>query len=209
MSGFAVNPGPPPGETASHLLAYAGANHSAILIGGWLQVTGTLVLAVFALALASSAGFLGRVSGAVLVVGLCTLLAVSLGEMVCYAGLASSHGATVRVAADLIPGVQHGYTIVAAPLVFLALGMGILRSASLPKTLAMAALGFGITFWVLGLVGVIASIQPLVDFFAGFQALWWVVAAATVGLRGVGRASGAEAGGPPGPGAPLAPATAS
>lgn len=209
VAGFAVNPGPSPAESASRLLSYAAANHGAILIGGWLQVTGTVVLAVFALGVAGLGGFLGRVSGAVLVVGLCTLLAVSLSEMACYVGLTSGHGATVLVAADLIPGVQHGYSIVAAPLVFMAIGFGGLQSASLPRALSIAALLFGVTFWVLGLVGVIFSIQPVVDFFSGFQALWWLAAAVIVGLKGVGPARGAKAGGPPSPAEPPAPSAAS
>ncbi|MDA8074242.1 MAG: hypothetical protein M0Z40_03230 [Actinomycetota bacterium] len=182
IAGFAINPGPAAADSTSQLLAYGHAHHGSLLVGGWLQVTGTTVICLFALAMATLAGF-DRLCIPVLIVGLTALLAVSLSEMACYVGLASGHGETARVAADLIPGVQHGYSIVAAPLVFAALGTGLLRCAAPRRALGITALGFGAVFWTLGLIGVLTAVQGVVDFFAGFQALWWLAAALVVGIK--------------------------
>jgi hypothetical protein len=167
------------------LLAYGASHHLALLLGGWLQITGTVLLGGFALAIVGLSRSQTTLAGVLTVVGVVVLIAVGLSEVTCYVALVSSHATTVRVGADLIPAVQHGYAVVAAPLVFLAVGVVVLRSGSLPAVLGMSALGFGVVFWALGLAGMLTPIQGLVDFFSGFQALWWLAAAVLVGTRGV------------------------
>jgi hypothetical protein len=73
--------------------------------------------------------------------------------------------------------VQHGYAMVAAPLVFLPLGAVILDSGVLPRVLGYTALALGAVFAVLGLVGVLAPVQGIVDGLSALQGLWWIAAA--------------------------------
>ena len=73
--------------------------------------------------------------------------------------------------------VQHGYAMVAGPLVFLPLGAVILDSSVLPRVLGYTALALGAVFAVLGLVGVLAPVQGIVDGLSALQGLWWTAAA--------------------------------
>lgn len=144
-----------------------------------------MLCVVFALVLVSAARASGTPAGLLLVVGSAVLAAVGLAEMSCYVISTSGHPGSVRLAADLIPGVQHGYSMVAAPAIFLSLGAVILGSRVVPPQLGILALAFGAVFVVAGLIGVLASIQPFVDVLAAFQGSWWLSAGVVVLRRGL------------------------
>ncbi|HXW81881.1 MAG TPA: hypothetical protein VEJ84_20445 [Acidimicrobiales bacterium] len=185
IAGFAVNPGPPLGDTTGQLVAY-GLNHrSALTVGGWLQVTGTVLTVVFALAVVVIARRTASLAGVLVLLGSAILIAIGLSELTVYKALATGHASTVRVAADLLPGVQLGYSIVAAPLVFGALGCLVLQARILPAIFGYLAVGFALVFWVCGLITVVTSIQGFIDVLSGVQAVWWIGAGVFVVVRGL------------------------
>jgi hypothetical protein len=181
IAGFAVNPGPPIHDNLVQLVRFGLAHKSDLQVGGWMQVTGTALIAVFALAVvylpASTDSFLGALT----VLGTSALVAVGLSELTAYKALSTGNPPSVRVAADVIPGVQYGYSIVAAPLIFFALSLVILRGRILADALGWAGLALGAVFLVCGLVNVITSIQAFINVLSGVQALWWLAAAALIG----------------------------
>jgi len=187
IAGFAVNPGPPPGSTVAQLTAFGSAHQTTVLLGGWLQITGTLLCLLFALALTQRAGAAGTFAGQLTLFGSVVLTGVGLAEFSGYALAVSGDPTVVRVASQFIPAVQHGYAMVAAPLVFLPLGAVILGSGVLPRVLGYIALILGTVFAVLGLVGVLAPVQGIVDGLSALQGLWWIAAAVALLRQPAGR----------------------
>ena len=185
IAGFAINPGPPRSDTTSQLVTY-GLNHQAALtVGGWLQVTGTVLVAIFALSVVLSARRANTVPGVLVLAGSTLLVVIGLSELTAYKVLASGHLSTARVATDVIAGVQLGYSIVAAPLIFGALGYLVLQSKVLPRALGSIAIGLGLTFWVCGLITVVTPIQGFINLLSVVQAMWWLGAGSFVGARGL------------------------
>ena len=84
----------------------------------------------------------------------------------------------------LINSVQHLYFIVAAPAVWLPLGLVILGSGVLPRILGYLAL---VLFAVFALAGVVTlldlTVPPAVQILGSVQALWWLDAAGTLTIR--------------------------
>lgn len=56
VTSFVINPTPPDNLTTSQLGEFARQHHSPIILGGWLQGIGSLLLVLFALALVHLAG---------------------------------------------------------------------------------------------------------------------------------------------------------
>jgi hypothetical protein len=190
VAGFAVNPGPPSGDTTRQLVVYGLRHQLALTVGGWLQVTGTVSTVVFALSLVVLARHSHTLPGVLVLLGSVTLIAIGLAELTAYKALATGHPSTVRVAADVIPGVQLGYSIVAAPVVFGALGYLLLRTRMLPTIFGYAAICLGLVFWVCGLITVVTSIQGFIDVLSGVQVAWWMSAGVFVALRGPQQGAG-------------------
>ena len=88
------------------------------------------------------------------------------------------------ISLDLIHAVQHLYFIVAAPVLFLPLGVVILGSRVLPRVFGYLALVLGAAFAILGVVFLFALTLPaaVLD-FAGLQTFWWLAAAITLIVR--------------------------
>jgi len=57
---FAINPGPPAGDSGAQLTAFGQQHHDTILWGAWLQAVGPALIAVFALAVVVLAGATAR-----------------------------------------------------------------------------------------------------------------------------------------------------
>jgi hypothetical protein len=185
IAGFVVNPGPSSSDTTTQLVAY-GLNHqTALTVGGWLQITGTVLTAIFAISVVIFARESGTLRGVLVVLGSTILIAVSLSELTAYKVLATGHFSTARVAVDVISGVQLGYSIVAAPILFCALGYLVLETQILPKVFGYSALGFGLVFWVCGVITVVTSIQGFINLLSGVQALWWLSAGVFIAVRGL------------------------
>ena len=114
-----------------------------------------------------------------------TLVMTSLLETVCYmAALFSAPTAMPRIANEFGHAVQHLYFTVAAPGVFLPLGAVLLSSRILPRAYGLTAFCLGGTFFALGIACLSDLVLPnTVTALAAVQALWWLLAAATLILK--------------------------
>ena len=182
---FMINPAPPADATLAQLAAFAKEHHHTIVLGGWLQGIGSLLIVIFSIGLVHLAGASHRLAGWLTLLAGATILMVSLVEITFYlaAVQAAAAGDVASGAAsnNLIRAVQHVFLI--APALLLPLGVVLLRSAVLPKAFAYAALGLGGTLQLLGLIGLFNVLQPVIDSLLIVQALWFVAAAVTMLLR--------------------------
>jgi hypothetical protein len=180
-----VNPGPSTSDTTPQLVAY-GLNHqTALTVGGWLQVTGTVLTVIFAISIVVFARQTSTLQGVLIFLGSAILVAVNLSELTAYKVLATGHFSTARAAVDVISGVQLGYSIVAAPVIFGALGYLLLETEILPRVFGYLALGLGLIFWVCGLITVVTSIQGFINVLSAVQGLWWLSAGVFIAVRGM------------------------
>src|SRR5215471_3006996 len=180
---FTINPGPPANATTAQLIAFANQNFTSILWGAWLQAVGPLLTLIFAFAIVCLAGATTRLAGWMTMFGGAVLTMVSLIEITFYIG--TLYGlSTGLTSGDLIHAVQHLYFIVAAPALFLPLGVVILGSRVLPRVFGYLALVLGAAFAILGVVFLFTLTlpTPVLD-FAGLQTLWWLAAAITLIVR--------------------------
>ncbi len=112
-------------------------------------------------------------------------MTVSLIEITFYIGALNPEPAVMpSVSLRLIYAVQHLYFIVAAPTLFLPLGIVFLNSRVLPRILGHLALILATVFAALGIVFQLRLTLPgPVTAFAGVQAPWWLAAAVTLVVR--------------------------
>jgi len=186
MGSFFINPAPPSGLTVAQLAAFAEQHHLTIVLGAWLQGIGSLMTVIFAIALVFAAGATNRIAGWLTFLAGGTILMVSLVETAFY--LAATNAvetgdvASGLVAASLIQAIQHVFLI--APAVLLPLGSVLLSSNVLPRPFAYAALVIGGVLQALGLLGLFAALQPIVDVMLIVQGLWFLAAAGAFLVRG-------------------------
>ena len=183
---FAINTGPPAGASGAQLTAFVQQHHDAILWGAWLQAVGPALIAVFALALVVLAGATARLAGWMTLFGAATLMTVSLIEITGYIGTLQPSPATMfGTSLALIHSVQHLYFIVAAPAVFLPLGLVILGSAVLPRILGYLAIVLAAGYALAGVLTLLdLTVPAAVQISAGVvPALWWLAAAGTLLTR--------------------------
>ena len=183
---FAINTGPPAGASGALLAAFGQQHHDAILWGAWLQAVGPALIAVFAFALVVLARATARLAGWMTLFGTATLMMVSLIEITGYIGTLQTSPATMAgTSLALIHSVQHLYFIVAAPAVWLPLGLVILGSGVLPRVLGYLAVVLAASYVLAGVVTLLDStVPPAVQVAAGIApALWWLAAAATLLVR--------------------------
>ena len=181
----AINPGPLAGASGAQLTAFGQQHHDAILWGSWLQAVGPVFIVLFALALVALAGATARLAGWMTLFGAATLMTVSLIEITGYIGTLHTSPATMaETSLALIHSVQHLYFIVAAPAVFLPLGLVILGSDVLPRILGYLALVLAAGYSLAGVVTLLdLTIPPAVQISAGIPAVWWLAAAGTLLTR--------------------------
>jgi hypothetical protein len=83
-----------------------------------------------------------------------------------------------------ISAVQHLYFIVAAPTLFLPLGIVLVSSLILPLLFGYLALILATAFAALEVIFLLDLTLPgAATAFAGVQALWWLAAAITLSVR--------------------------
>ncbi len=185
VASFVINPAPPADYTVSQLRDFAIQHHNTIVLGGWLQGIGSLLLVLFALALVYLADAMHRFAGWATLLSGTTILMVSLIEVVFYLGAvqATEAGDTASALAsnNLIKATQHVFLI--APALLLALGFVLLGSNVLPRGFAYVAVAFGITLQILGLVGLFNVLQPVIDILLIVQSFWFIAAAIGLVLR--------------------------
>ena len=175
---FAINAGPPPNATTAELMKFGHDNYTNTLWGAWLQAIGPLLIVFFAFALVHLAGASQRMAGWMTFFGATILMTVSLVEVTFYISALHTDPAWMPyISLVLISAVQHLYFIVAAPSLFLPLGILLLRSAVLPRLFGYIALALAAAFAALGAAYMLRLTLPaFVTGFAGVQALWWLAA---------------------------------
>ncbi len=185
-SSFLVNwAAPPAGATAAQLTAFGQQHFDAIAWGAWLQAVGPVLIAMFAFALVVLAGATARLAGWMTLFGTATLMMVSLIEITGYIGTLDTSPATMGLTSlALIHSVQHLYFIVAAPAVWLPLGLVILGSSVLPRILGYLALVLAAVVALAGVATLLdLTVPPAVQVLGSVQALWWLAAAGTLIIR--------------------------
>jgi hypothetical protein len=176
IAGFALNPGPPAGSSLAQMTAFGAAHAHSILLGGWLQIMGTVMASIFALVVVNTAGATARLTGVLSLFGVTLLVGIGLAEMAAYVLVTTGSPSIVNVGAHLIIAVQHGYGMIGAPLVFLPLGFVILKTGILGRALGWIAVTLGAIFFIFGFLGVLLSVQTVVDLLSSLQGIWWVAA---------------------------------
>ena len=182
---FAINPGPPAGASGAQLTAFGQLHHDAILWGAWLQAVGPALIVVFALAVVVLAGATARLAGWMTLFGAATLMMVSLVEITGYLGTLQTSPATIAgTSLALIHSVQHLWFIVAAPALWLPLGLVILGSAVLPRILGYLAIVLAAGYALAGVLTLLdLTVPAVVQVSASVPALWWLAAAGTLLIR--------------------------
>jgi hypothetical protein len=188
----AAPPLPPPDAGATQVADIGMRYHSILLLGAWLQATGTLLCVVFFITVVHLAGGAARLSGLLTVVGAGTLLAVSVIEgafTIDWAQAAvNRHPAVALSSYDVMSTFVHVFPVAPAPLVYLSLGAVLLGADVLPRAFGRLALVLGAAFAVVGLGGLFTA--PLLTLVVvGAQSLW--IAAAAVWLLARARRRGA------------------
>lgn len=182
---FAINSGPPPGANAAELADFAQQNHARVLWGAWMQAVGPVLIVFFAFVLVHLAGAKQQLAGWMTFFGATILMTVSLIEITFYIGaLFRDPPITPSLSLNLISAVQHLYFMVAAPALFLPLGVILVRSRILPKLFGYLALALATAFALLGVIFLERLTLPDgVTGFAGVQAAWWLAAAVALLVR--------------------------
>ncbi|HLI07238.1 MAG TPA: hypothetical protein VKV40_11780 [Ktedonobacteraceae bacterium] len=175
-----------PASTAAQIVSIGREYRSLWFLGTWLQATGSLLSVVFFLALIHRAGRATSLAGLLTTVGCAVLLAVVLVEGVFTIDLAqaavSGHPTTSLASFDIMSVFTYVYPIVPAPVIFLALGTILLASYILPRAFGYLAIGLGVAFEVVGLIGLFTT--PLLTIgVLSLQGLWALAAAITLLLR--------------------------
>jgi len=182
---FSLNTGPATGASRAQMTAYGQQHHDAILWGAWLQAVGPVLVVLFAFTIVLLAGAAARLAGWMTLFGAATLMTVSLAEIVVYIGALHTSPATMaQTSYALISAVQHLYFIVAAPALFLPLGLVILRSDVLPQVLGYLAIVLAAGYALAGVFTLLDLTVPVaVQFAASVQVLWWLAAAGAFIMR--------------------------
>lgn len=179
---FNINPGPPPGATSAELMNFGQLHYASVLWGAWLQAVGPVLIVLFAFSLVHLAGATQRLAGWMTFFGATTLMTVSLIEITFYISAMHSDPPVMPfISLKLISAVQHLYFIVAAPTLFLPLGVVLVGSRILPRLFGYLALLLAVVFESLGVIFLfILTLPAAVTAVAGIQALWWLAAAITL-----------------------------
>jgi len=182
---FAINSGPPPDPNSTELIKFGQQNFAHILWGAWMQAVGPVLIVLFAFALVHLAGATHHLAGWMTFFGATVLMTVSLIEITFYMGALNPDPSMMpSISLKLIYAVQHLYFIVAAPSLFLPLGVVLVRSQVLPRMFGYLALLLAASFAVTGIAFLFTMTLPApVTAFAGVQALWWLAAAITLLVR--------------------------
>ncbi len=180
-------PQPPGNATSAQIADFVAHYGNFLYFGGWLQITGTLLAAIFFIGLVYLAGATTRLSGLLTLFGAAVLLGTSLIEAALIIEVAQAtangHPETAVGSWDLQSVFIHVFPIGPAPLIFLAVGSLILATSLLPRVLGYVALGLGIAFEVVGVVGLFVPAAKSVVIVLLIGQEIWIAAAAIMLLR--------------------------
>lgn len=182
VASFAINAGPPANATSAELAKFGQEHYVNILWGAWMQAVGPGLIVFFALILVHLAGATHRLAGWMTLFGATVLMTVSLIEITFYISALHADPATMPfISLILISAVQHLYFMIAAPALFLPLGIVLLGASVLPRVFGYLAVVLALLFESLGMVFMLTlTLPPRVTAVAGIQALWWMAAAVTL-----------------------------
>lgn len=182
---FNINPGLPGDATGAVMIQFAQQHYRAELWGAWLQAVGPVFIVLFAFALVRLAGATQSVAGWMTMFGATTLMTVSLIEITFYiSGMFAMPALMPEISIKLVFAVQHLYFMVAAPALFLPLGLVLLGSRILPRILGYLAILVAIGFAAGGVLFMLTLRLPDAVAAAGaVQPIWWLAAAITLMLR--------------------------
>lgn len=189
---FGIAVPPPTGATRAELIAFGQQHYAGVLWGAWLQAVGPVFIVLFAFSLVLLADASQRLAGWMTLFGATILMIVSLIEITYYiAALFPEPEMMTSSSLKVISAVQHLYFIVAAPALFLPLGIILVSSQVLPKVFGYLALLLAAAFAVLGAVFMLTLTLPTwVTAFAGVQALWWLAAGVALIIRSASLSAG-------------------
>jgi hypothetical protein len=182
---FSINPGLPGDATGQEMVRFAQQHYRGELWGAWLQAVGPVFIVLFALALVHLAEATQRVAGWMTMFGATTLMTVSLIEITFYiSGMFAIPEMMPVISIKLVYAVQHLYFMVAAPALFLPLGIVLLNSRILPRMLGYFAIVIAIGFAAGGVTFMLTLRLPDAVTAAGsVQPIWWLAAAITLMWR--------------------------
>src|SRR5262249_13322553 len=149
---FAINSAPPPNANPAELARFGQQNYTAILWGAWLQAVGPVLIVLFAFALVHLAEAASRLAGWMTLFGASVLMTVSLFEIAFYISALNAEPEVMpSISLRFIYAVQHLYFIVAAPSLFLPLGLVLLNSQVLPRWFGYLAVALAMVFAATGI----------------------------------------------------------
>ncbi len=183
---------PPPTPAANAPLAEvaraASESRELFFVFAWLQAVGSLLSALFILALIFLTGAATRFAGMVAHVGVAVLLALALIEGALTIDVAAAtgngHPEAALTSYDQMGQFVHIFPLAPAPLIFISLGSALRGSTLLPRAFGWLALALGAAFAIVGSLGMIdpAAASAVVVLLIG-QELW--IAAAAIALVAV------------------------
>jgi len=185
MLSFGIAVPPPSDATRAELFEFGRRHYAGVLWGAWLQAVGPVFIVLFAFSLVHLAGATRRLAGWMTLFGATVLMTVSLIEITYYiSALFPEPELMTSISLRVISAVQHLYFIVAAPALFLPLGIILVGSRILPRVFGYLALVLAGAFAVLGAVFMLRlTLPPSVLASAAVQALWWLAAGITLMVR--------------------------
>jgi hypothetical protein len=182
---FTINTGPALGAPPAEFAKYVSESYASILWGAWLQAIGPVFIVLFAFALVHLGRATNHLAGWMTFFGASVLMTVSLIEITFYiSALYASPSMMTPISFKLIYSIQHLYFIVAAPALFLPLGVVLLNCAVLPRVFGYLALLLGAGFGIVGMASLLTLTLPAaVTSLGGIQAIWWLAAAIALIFR--------------------------
>jgi len=185
MLSFGIAVPPPSDATRAELFEFGRRHYAGVLWGAWLQAVGPVFIVLFAFSLVHLAGATRRLAGWMTLFGATVLMTVSLIEITYYiSALFPEPELMTSISLRVISAVQHLYFIVAAPALFLPLGIILVGSRILPRVFGYLALVLAGAFAVFGAVFMLRlTLPPSVLASAAVQALWWLAAGITLMVR--------------------------
>jgi len=185
IASFGIAVPPPAGATRAELIHFGQQHYAGVLWGAWLQAVGPVFIMLFAFSIVHLAGATQRLAGWTTLFGATILMTVSLIEITYYiSALFPDPDVMTSISLRVISAVQHLYFIVAAPAVFLPLGIILVGSPILPRIFGYLALILAAAFAALGAAFVLRLELPAwVTAFAAVQGLWWLAAGIALMIR--------------------------
>jgi hypothetical protein len=184
-------PQPPASATVDEIAKTANTYSTLLLIGGWLQITGTMLAAIFFIGLVYLARAITQLAGMLTLFAAAALLSTSLLEAtllmnVAYA-TANGHPQAALNSWDLMTMFIHVFPIGPAPLSYLSLAALLIGASVLPRLFGYLALLLGVSFALVGFLGLlIPAVNLGIIALLIAQELWILAAGVTLLFRRVG-----------------------